>query len=412
MLALILAYWLARRTAQPLQELITGAEEIAGGGYGHKVYAGSQDEVGKLARSFNRMSERLAAQFAQLDEDRKKLHAVLTSMIEGVVAIDLGQRILFANRRAGELLDFDIDAAVGRRLWELVRNRPLQELVEQAISNPETSGRELSWTAPPAGSLAVHVGRLPGKPASGIVLVFHDVSELRRLETLRQEFIANVSHELKTPLAVINACVETLLDGAAEDPPARTSFLTRISEQADRLHALIIDMLSLARIETQTETFTLQAIPVQSAVESCLKQHRTMAESKNHRIETNPPLEALLVYADEEAVSQILDNLVDNAIKYTPAGGLIRVRWGVDNGQAFIEVSDTGIGIPENSLVRVFERFYRVDKARSRQLGGTGLGLSIVKHLTQAMNGSVEARSQLGRGSVFTVRLPRADVAG
>lgn len=410
--ALALSFWLARRTALPLSELIQGAEQIAGGGYGHKVYADTQDEVGKLARTFNYMSERLATQFAQLDEDRKKLYAVLGSMIEGVVAIDAGQRILFANERAGQLLDFQTRTAVGRRLWELVRNRALQELVEQAVADPQVVSRELSWTAPPARSLAVHIGRLPGKPPSGIVLVFHDISALRRLETVRQEFFANVSHELKTPLSVINACVETLLDGAVDDLTMRSTFLKRISEQAERLHALILDMLSLARIETEAESLSMQPVSLESVVESCLERHRTFAQGKNQQLEVLPPPDASVqAWADEEAVYQILDNLVDNAIKYTPAGGTIRVRWGVDGEQVFIEVSDTGIGIPETALARVFERFYRVDKARSRELGGTGLGLSIVKHLAHAMQGTVEAQSQLGKGSTFLVRLRQAAVA-
>jgi len=409
----VLAFWLARRNALPLRELIQGTEQIAGGGYGYKIYAETRDEVGKLANTFNFMSERLAAQFAQLDDDRKKLYAVLSSMIEGVVAIDTNQRVLFANERASELLDFATRTSVGKRLWELVRIRPLQELVEQAIRDTSVISRELSWSTPPARSLAVHIGRLPGDPPLGIVLVFHDISELRRLETVRQEFFANVSHELKTPLAVIKACVETLLDGAIDDLTIRTSFLNRISEQSDRLHALILDMLSLARIEAQTEPLDTLPVPVAEIVEMCIQRHRTMAEGKNQELTVVAPSDGENVdaQADEEAMFQILDNLVDNAIKYTPTGGKIRVRWGIEAEQVFIEVSDTGIGIPENALPRVFERFYRVDKARSREVGGTGLGLSIVKHLVQAMHGAVEADSQPGRGSRFVVRLPRAENA-
>lgn len=408
LLGLLIAFLLARKITRPVHELIEGAEEIAAGSYGHRVYAGGRDEVGKLAQTFNRMSERLSAQFAQLDEDRQQLRAVLGSMVEGVVALDAEQRVLFANERAGQLLEVHTRNVVGRRIWEVVRHRPIQDLVRTTMAIPGGPSQEMGWTGPTGKSLNVHVACLPGSPPRGAVIVLHDTTELRRLERVRQEFIANVSHELKTPLAVIKACVETLIDGAADDPAIRGSFLDRIAEQGDRLHNLILDMLSLARIETETQAFTLEAVPVDQSVYSCLERHRTLAEGKNQVLEAVPPAEpeAVIAWADEEAVAQILDNLVDNACKYTPAGGHIRVHWERENGQVMVEVRDTGIGIPESELPRVFERFYRVDKARSREMGGTGLGLSIVKHLTQAMKGGIQAQSQPGQGSTFTVRLP------
>jgi len=414
--ALALAFWLARRLTGPLQELTAGAEEIAGGGFGHRVPARGNDEVGHLARSFNHMSERLADQFARLDEDRHQLRAVLSSMVEGVVALDSEQRVLFANERAGQLLDFPTQAAVGHHLGELVRQRSLQELVQRGLADPDFHRQELAWHGPGPRSLAVHVGRLPGMPPRGIVLVFHDTSDLRRLERLRQEFVANVSHELKTPLSVITACVETLIDGAVEDQENRGRFLERIAEQAERLHNLILDLLSLARLESETEAFVMQPVSLEKAVAACLERHLTLADAKNQLLESQaPPANGqtsavpIQAWADDEAVRQILDNLVDNALKYTPAGGAVRVRWGCDGDQVFLQVEDTGIGIPEAELPRIFERFYRVDKARSRELGGTGLGLSIVKHLAQAMDGSVSAKSKVGDGTTFTVRFPQPD---
>jgi two-component system phosphate regulon sensor histidine kinase PhoR len=414
--ALALALWLARRVTRPLQELTAGAERIAAGDYGHKVYAAGGDEVGTLARSFNEMSQRLAAQFAQLAEDRQQLRMILSGMVEGVVALDAEQTILFTNERAAQLLGFGAQATTGRKLWEVVRRRALQDIVRRALSEPEPCQDELNWNGPLAKSLTVHAARLPGSPPRGAVLVLHDTSELRRLERLRRDFVANVSHELKTPLSVIKACVETLLEGAAEDPEHRGPFLERIAEQADRLHALILDLLSLARIESGAETFTFQAVPLESVVKACLERYRARAEGKAQLLEAVPPpagdvqAEAA-AWADEEAVHQILDNLVDNALKYTPPGGHIWVRWRSADGQVCLEVEDTGIGIPEQDLPRIFERFYRVDKARSRELGGTGLGLSIVKHLVQAMHGTVRATSRLGQGTTFSVQLPRAPVA-
>jgi two-component system phosphate regulon sensor histidine kinase PhoR len=412
-----LAFWLTRGVTRPLRELTSGAEEIAAGAFGHRVFAGGSNEFDQLARSFNNMSERLAGQFAMLDEDRQQLRAVLSSMVEGVVALDSEQRVLFANQRAGQLLGFPTPAAVGRHLGELVRQRALQELVQRALSDRDFHRQELGWHGPGPRSLAVQVGRLPGTPPRGIVLVFHDTSDLRRLERLRQEFVANVSHELKTPLSVITACVETLIDGAVEDEENRGRFLQRIAEQAGRLHNLILDLLSLARIESETEAFVMQAVSLEKAAAACLERHRTLADGKNQVLEAHPPpasemgqVPPIEAWADDEAVRQVLDNLVDNALKYTPAGGTVRVRWGRDSDQVFLQVEDSGIGIPEGELPRIFERFYRVDKARSRELGGTGLGLSIVKHLAQAMQGSVSARSKVGEGSTFTVRLPARPV--
>ncbi len=412
------AYWLASRLLLPLRELRAGAECIAAGVYGYKIYAAGHDELGQLAQMFNAMSERLASQFAQLTADRQQMHAVLSSMIEGVVAVDPEQRILFANERAAQLLEFEFNGAVGRKLWQIVRQRALHDFLRDALISAEHSSQELKWIGPKAKNLTVHVTRLQGALGPSAVLVIHDTTELRRLERLRQDFVANVSHELKTPLAVIQANTETLLDGAVDDVEHRNRFLTTIGEQAHRLHILILDLLSLARIEAGTEAFAFQAVPLGPVIASCLERHRARTVEKNQVLETSPPAPStgneaeIVAWADEEAVDQILENLVDNAVKYTPAGGHIRVTWGYENGAVCMDVSDTGIGIPEADLPRVFERFYRVDKARSRELGGTGLGLAIVKHLIEAMHGSVQARSRLGQGTTFRVRLPRAMTDG
>lgn len=411
LLALALACWIAQRLVGPVRELTRGAEQIAAGDYGHRVYVDRGDEVGLLTRTFNHMSERLAAQFAQLDEDRQQLRTVLSSMVEGVVAVDPEQRVLFANERAGQLLEFSTRTAVGRFLWELVRNRSIHEVIRSAMVEGERRHHELNWIGPEARSLAVQVARLPGPSLRGAVVVVHDTTELRRLETLRQDFVANVSHELKTPLAIIQACVETLIDGAVDDADHRGKFLERIADQATRLHNLIIDLLRLARIESATEAFTREELELATIVHECLEKHRTLAEGKKHCLEMVPPSldqGPIVAWADEEAVRQILDNLIDNAIKYTPEGGSVRVRWGREGDNVLLEIKDTGIGIAHVELPRIFERFYRVDRARSREMGGTGLGLSIVKHLAQAMQGSVRASSQPGEGSTFVVYLPAA----
>jgi two-component system phosphate regulon sensor histidine kinase PhoR len=410
LVAWVPALGIARRLVRPLRELHKAARRIAAGQFGQKVSPAGRGELGGLARAFNAMSERLAAQFAQLEADREQLRMILGGMVEGVVAIDAGQCVRFANDRAGELLDFNAAAAVGRKLWEVIRQRPVRELVEKALATHEPMRAELDLKGPAERSLAVYVARLPGAGGQGAILVLHDTSDLRRLERLRHEFVANVSHELKTPLCVISSCVETLIDGAVDDREHRGPFLENIADQANRLQALILDLLSLARIESGAGTLEFEAVPLAPAVEDCLDRLRPRADGRRQQLVAEPPGpgDGLAAWADAEAVGQILDNLVDNAVKYTPEGGRVRVRWRGEGDQVVLEVEDNGIGIPPRDLPRVFERFYRVDKARSRELGGTGLGLSIVKNLAQQMKGCVRAASRPGSGSTFTVTLPRA----
>ena len=404
----VLPAWLfARRFVKPFLVLTDGANRIAQGDYGHRIHGGAWGESRSLASTFNAMSKRLSAQFEQLEADRYQLRTILGGMVEGVVAIGPGQRILFANEAAGRMLEFDPQTTVGRAIWEVTRQPQIQEVLAKALKGTEPRRDEFDWKGPKPRQLAIYVAPLPGVPAPGAVLVLHDMTELRRLELLRRDFVANVSHELKTPLSVIKACVEALLDGAVEDTEARRPFLEQISDQGERLHALILDLISLARIESGEEVMDIQPVAIEQAVADCRERHQQRAEAKSQQLVVEAGVPAL-VFADEEALSQILDNLVDNAIKYAPVGGRIQVGW-QDNGPTVaLIVEDSGPGIPERDLPRIFERFYRVDKARSRELGGTGLGLAIVKHLVQVMKGTVGVRSIVGKGTTFTITLPKA----
>jgi len=247
---------------------------------------------------------------------------------------------------------------------------------------------------------------LKGNPSPGVVLVVQDVTELRRLENMRKEFVSNVSHELKTPLASIQAYTEALLDGAIDDPKHNRCFLQSIEEQAERLHALILDLLRLTRIESGKDAFDIAAVPVRETVESCLRELIPLAVSKQIRLSAEPLDESVQVLADAEGLGTILNNLIENAINYTPEGGQVTVRWHTTPTEAVLEVQDSGVGIAKEHQDRIFERFYRVDKARSRALGGTGLGLSIVKHLALEFGGHVELESVPDRGSTFSVWLP------
>jgi len=401
------AWFFARNFVKPFAEIRAGAEGLAQGDYRQRIHGGVWRETRELAHSFNEMSERLAEQINRLDNERQHLRAILDGMAEGVVAVGQGQRVVFANDAAGLILEFDPKTAIGRPLYEVSRQPAVQLALEQAVRSGQANREEIEFKKPVPRFLSLYVAPLAEVETDSAILVMNDTSELRRLERLRQEFVANVSHELKTPLAVLKTCVEALMDGAIEEPEVRGPFLSQIAEAGDRLHALILDLLSLARIESGEELFTFEEIPVSEMVVACLDRHRPRAEAKRMPLEILAATGSLTVWADEEAVGQILDNLVDNAVKYTPEGGSIRVSW-IDSGEGVcLSVADTGAGIPDRDLLRIFERFYRVDKARSRELGGTGLGLSIVKHLVQAMRGTVKATSQMGKGTTFSVWLPK-----
>lgn len=405
--SLVPAYFVARAFVRPFREIRSGADRIAGGDYEARVPSGGWQESQALAFSLNEMSARLAGQIARLQAERQQLRAILGGMIEGVIAIGPGQRVLFANDAASRMLEFDVNAAIDRPIWELTRQPGLQVILEKATKTGTPQREDLELKRPSALFLTVYVAPLTANEGAGAVMVLHDTSDIRRLERLRQDFVANVSHELKTPLAVVKACVEALLDGAGEDPEARQMFLQQISDQGERLDSLIHDLLSLARIESGVEVMEFAALPVAEMVSACVDRHRPRAEAKNMTIHIEPSDPKADVWADEEALRQMLDNLVDNAVKYTQSGGEIRIGWSIVHSSVSIAVSDNGPGIPERDQPRIFERFYRVDRARSRELGGTGLGLSIVKHLAQVLRGTVKLSSQVGKGTTFCITLPR-----
>jgi two-component system phosphate regulon sensor histidine kinase PhoR len=370
--------------------------------------------IGRLARRFNEIVPSIESRLAKLDRDGQQLRVVLSGMSEGVIAIDTRRRLLFANASADALFGLDTKS-VGRFLPELVRSPQLHEVVEATLSNGGDyageiilGGRE-PYPKPHARTLAIHGTALPGNPPGGAIFVFHDVSDLRRLERIRQDFVANVSHELKTPLASIKAYTETLLDWALHDEEVNVRFLNRIEEQADRLNQLIMDLLSLARLDSGDGIFDHTPLAVAPLVAKCVESGRGRAEAKELTLtlECGNLTDSTVIVADEEAVRQILDNLIDNALKYTPERGWVKVMCALTPHHVAIEVADSGIGIPRDDLARVFERFYRVDKARSRELGGTGLGLSIVKHLVQSIGGTISVSSRVGEGTQFVVQLPR-----
>jgi two-component system phosphate regulon sensor histidine kinase PhoR len=403
-------YAVIAHLVSPVQALHKAAIAMASGAYKQRAFVTNRDELGALAGSFNKMSEELGQRLSQLQESDRRQATVLGGMIEGVVAVDDRQRVLFANDAAGRLFDFDPQDVENRPLLEVVRSHPLHQAVKAAIASRAPQRLEVEWDT---RFLSVQVTPLIGEPA-GAVVVLHDTTDLRRLENLRRDFVANVSHELKTPLSTIKANAETLSLGAVDDKENRMRFIEGISTQSERLEALIQDMLTLARIESAQQPFDIAKINLEKAITSCLKDFADRAHTKQVELRATPPqgIDKVLVRADRNGFRVILSNLVDNAVKYSPDGGKVTVSWASTtvNGSPMvrIEVTDTGSGIPEEKQARVFERFYRVDEARSRDRGGTGLGLSIVKHLTQSFGGDVAVANRPEGGAVFTVTLPAA----
>ena len=335
------------------------------------------------------------------------LEAVLGTMIDGVVVVNSSLTLLYVNRAARRLLDLGDKPVVGRLLSEVSRSAPLQEIIETSLRKVAHQQTELQLIRQKL-TLAVSAAPLDLDPAGGILIVLHDVTDLRRLERMRREFVSNVSHELKTPLTSIQAYAETLLSGGLEDEAHCRGFVERIQEQAERLQTLILDLLRLARIEADDVAFEIHSVDVGEVITECVEDRGDLARSKGVSLTTKPSTKVAMASAEPEGLRTIISNLVDNALNYTPAGGRVEVDWEVVDDQVRIGVSDTGVGIPKEHQGRVFERFYRVDRARSRALGGTGLGLSIVKHLVQAFGGRVELESEQGKGSQFTVWLPAA----
>ncbi|HKM51988.1 MAG TPA: ATP-binding protein, partial [Isosphaeraceae bacterium] len=398
------------------REVLRGLDALTAGKKTRQILIDVWGPMSRLIGGFNAAAQQVQARIDRLEEDRQQLRVVLGAMAEAVIAVDARRRLLFANTSADALFGLD-GSSVGRLVPELIRSPQVQSAVEETLrlSHPDAYQGEVSFplreTAlrSPSRILSVRGTPLHGLPPSGAVLVFHDVTDLRRLERMRQDFVANASHELKTPVASIKAYTETLIDWALHDESVNRRFLDRIDEQVERLNQLIRDMLSLARLESSQEFFEHGPLSLVPVLESCLEAHRGRAETKN--LSFTFSVDGLdgetLVLADEEAIRQIFDNLVDNAIKYTPEGGKVRVDCSQTPDAVIVEVVDTGIGIPHDELGRIFERFYRVDKARSRELGGTGLGLSIVKHLISSIHGQIEVASRPGSGSRFAVKIPR-----
>ncbi|MCG8460996.1 MAG: ATP-binding protein, partial [Holophagales bacterium] len=406
-LALGLGFFHAHRITRPLLSMADAAEQIAAGAYGQRVEADRHDELGKLARAFNTMSHELEGSVAALSADHDKLTAILEGMAEGVIAIDRDERVVHMNAVAGQLLEVDSEEVVSHPIWQVTRLHKVPEALSETMETDQPVNRVLRL--PGATDRVLELRAAPLRTLEGLagaVLMLQDMTQLRRLQTIRQDFVANVSHELKTPVTAIRGMVETLLDDPEIDPGLRQRFLERVRTQAERMGNLVTDLLSLSRLESDSEVFEIHRLDLRQPIRESVRLLTHASEARGVRIVSELPTQPIWVEGDEEALRQAVSNLVDNAIKYSPGGSVVRAGIHVSEEAATIEVQDHGIGIAGHHRERLFERFYRVDKARSRELGGTGLGLAIVKHIARALRGDVSVESAPGMGSTFRIRLP------
>ncbi|HSF70477.1 MAG TPA: ATP-binding protein [Nitrospira sp.] len=417
LLAVGLSIWLARSLTKPLSDMATAAQQLAAGNLTVHVETSAHDEVGLLARTLNHMTQELRSKIEELSEDRSQLLAMLTSMVEGVMVLDSKGRILQVNPAWERMFGVTRSEARGRQSSEVFAHANLNALISAVLASRAGQEAEILLTNGRCLNVEASVAGGEQDNEACAVLVFHDITELRRLEHIRKDFVANVSHELRTPLTSIKGYVEALLDGGKDDPQTSVRFLDIILKQSDRLNLILEDLLQLSKIESGQVQFKQEPLHIGSVVDRTIAMIKPLADKKQHQLRAAIDANLPLINGDQERLVQVLANLLDNAIKYTPEGGQITVaarripvhghrtgegpREGVE-----LTVTDTGIGIPEKDRPRVFERFYRVDKARSRELGGTGLGLAIVKHIVEGHGGQIRVEGNVPTGSRFVVRLP------
>lgn len=351
-------------------------------------------------------TDQMQAQLRALDTSRSQMEDLLQSMGEGVLAIGPRGDVLMMNRAAREILG--TMPGVSSMAADVVRQPALKALLDETLASGRPAAGDVALYAPVERHLRVHATPCHAPDGRGALLVFHDISDLQRLERLRREFVANVSHELKTPLTAIRGSVETLLDGALNQASVRRPFVEAIAEETARLGRLVDDLLTLAQVESKPIRASRTPVALGPFLARELARHQAAAAACRVTLTVEPVDPNLEVPADLDQLIQAVGNLLDNAIKYNRPGGRVTVRAASSGGACHLTVEDTGLGIPADDLPRVFERFYRVDKARSRETGGTGLGLSIVKHVAEAHGGAVSVDSDLGRGTRFTLTLPLA----
>ncbi len=403
---LLLGFLLARQLTRPITQMTAVAGDMAQGNYSLRLPEGRADEIGRLAIALNELARGTEERIRELTSSRNELAAVLGGLTEGVIAVDLECNILHLNNSARKMLNLNEVELLGEPMLDKIRIPELGESVMACLRARTTVETNASIADTKLNIVVVPLGGGKQYDLAGAILVLQDVTEMSHLEQVRRDFVANASHELKTPISAIRGFIETIIDDPKMPKEILQQFIERTGNQVNRLNNIVQDLIHLSRFDSQAGVMTVASVDLVPLLHQVHAEILDDAKLADVRIEIDNQQESLVVHGDKEALHQMIRNLADNGIKYSGAGGKVSLVINQSDNHAIIEVVDQGIGISSEDQQRIFERFYRVDRARSRERGGTGLGLSIVKHIAQSHNGTVQVHSQIDKGSTFSVRIP------
>lgn len=401
MIAILYSQSIAKPLINSLRQMTQSIKKVSKERFFYPIRLES-DCFQSLEETFNEMSEKLETRIQSLSDDRLNILAVLSDMVEGVLVLDAQGRIVLVNASFERIFNVNRRELVGGFHYEKLRHHPLNELVDSVIETGKPRACEISLEHLQKQTLEVQASVVQPFEKGSVVLVFHDITEKKRQEEIRKDFVANVSHELRTPISIIKGYLETLVEGKMEDQQQTKDFLEILQKNSNRMDNIIKDLLQLSRIESGLDPVRPVQILLKEHIEKNVVLFKPLSQKKKQTLTVSVPSDLKLM-ADPEKLNQVITNLLDNAIKYTKESGKMEISAVKKGGKTTIHVKDNGIGIPERDLFRIFERFYRVDRTRSRALGGTGLGLSIVKHIVEAHGGTISVKSMLAKGSQFTL---------
>ncbi|MDO5388723.1 MAG: ATP-binding protein [Clostridia bacterium] len=405
----ILGILFANTITAPIAVLTKNANLMAKGRLDQKVAVKGNDEIGQLTKSFNIMSKELKKTIQESEEQRNKLEIVLHNMTDGILAFDEGGQLIHINRSSYDMLDID-DVNISLKWLLDMLNINISDIKPGSVKELVVNGKDDKYISVAIMPYTIKKKKNKDKPV-GIIVVLHDITKHRQLDNMRQEFVANVSHEIGTPLTTIKGYAELLIDGAIDDKPVAMEFLREINVAADRMKLLRDDLLDLSRFDTKVNQLNMEDVNLVSLVSGCCRQNLIVAENKEQNIVFDPPEKPMFIYADPGRINQVITNIMSNAMKYSDKGATINIRLKETGKYYHLEIQDNGIGMPKEALDRIFDRFYRVDKARSRAMGGNGLGLAIVKEIMDAHNGSIKVYSTLGKGTTMVLIFPKSELA-
>ncbi len=407
--ALLLGYFFAKNLSTPLIEMTEIAEAISRGDFDKRINVNYSGELGQLANAFNRMARNSARRMDEITDERNRLAKLFTGMVEGVIGVDPEQKIIHINKAAEGILGLSVQDSINKPIWNVVRVPEIINSMELAVDSGDVVKTQLRVSTESA-DLVVQIYAAPlvndNRESIGAVIVLHDISDVDRLQRVRRDFVANASHELKTPITAIRGLIESILDDPDMEMKTQQRFIRKVHVQSLRLSSLVSDLMTISRLESDQRMTNKDQFDLTELIRRSALAYRSVCNEKQLFLETVLPEVSMVMVGDIQLIGQVIDNLLDNAIKYTPASGTVSIALTKTKQFAELRVRDTGIGISAQYHQRVFERFYRIDKARSRELGGTGLGLSIVKNIVEQHGGRISLASQAGHGACFSIELP------